>query len=191
MSFSMKPLGFCDCNAPFYLIDGIINYSCDECKSGSPVGNCSICYANVYLIKKQLCRTCDCGTAAIGNITHTIDTITAILDPHALAKAIFPQIALGSSAETSLLDSTSEMSHAEESHSQAAQREIEAVLPPSHEHVRKIYGAICLAMTAHAVHCDDCDMLSEQGLMCPQWLSLSDSRKFWSKRLPEDERCSA
>jgi len=192
MSYSMRPLGFCDCNAPFYLIKGLIYYSCDRCKAGSPVGNCTICYGSVYLINSKLHRTCDCGTAAVGNITHTIDTITAILDPYALAKAIFPPIALGSPLEPSLPDSTSEMSQPEDSLSQAAHSENDGILlPPSPDHIRKIYSAISLAMTYHASHCTDCDMLSEQSLMCPQWIQMSDSRRFWSKRLPDDERCTA
>lgn len=184
-SFSMRPLGFCDCNAPFYLIDGIINYSCNRCKSGSPVGNCSICYGPVYLIKSQLCRTCDCGSAAIGNITYKV---TAMLDPQALTS----QITIGSSTVPLPFPSSSALSPDDESHSHASECEIDGiVLPPSPDHVRKIYKAICLAMTYHASHCRDCDMLASQGLMCPQWIQMSDSRRFWSKRLPDNEVCSA
>ena len=152
-SFSMRPLGFCDCNAPFYLIDGIINYSCNRCKSGSPVGNCSICYGGVYLIRNKLHRTCDCGTASIGNITHTIDTITAILDPYALGKAIFSQIAPESSTVPLSFPSSSALSLDDESHSHASECDSDGICPPSPDHVRKIYGAISLTMRVHQSAC--------------------------------------
>jgi hypothetical protein len=184
MSYSMRPLGFCDCNAPFYLIKGLIYYSCDRCKAGSPVGNCTICYGAVYLINSKLQRTCDCGSANVGNITYKV---TAVLDPQALTS----QITTGSSTEPLYLPSYSEMSQTEEDHSHVSQSETDAVLPPSPDHIRKIYKAISLAMTYHASHCTDCDMLSEQSLMCPQWIQMSDSRRFWSKRLPDEDRCSA
>ncbi len=185
--FKMKPLGYCDCDAPFYLIQGIIHYTCDKCKSGSPVGTCSICFEPVYLLKDQLHRTCSCGTADVGNITYTVSTV---LDPRALTARIFSLMPWRKS-EPSLDDSTSEMSYPEHSHSYGSQRDFNAIEPPSHEHVRKIYNAICLAMRIHQGNCKDCDMLAEQGLMCAEWLHMSDSRKFWSKRLPEDEACSA
>ena len=155
-----------------------------------PVGHCTICNAPVYLVKNQIRRICTCGTANCGNIIHTTGTITALLNPSALTSAI--QIAAQSSTEPLLFSSSVDMDQPEDSHSQPAQRDCDALQEEvTPERARRIYKMICLAMRIHRSDCPSCAMLAIQDLTCPTHIAMNDGRLFWSKRLPREEAYSA
>lgn len=159
-----------------------------------PVGHCTICNAPVYLVKNQIRRICNCGTAMIGNISYTANTITALLQAGTLTDLTFPPIAPQRSTVPLSFSSPDAMDKPDEDHSHPSQCDSKALLADEEitpERVRRLYGTICLAIRIHRSECSDCAMLAAQNLTCPTHIAMEDGRLFWSKRLPQGEQCSA